>query len=272
MLRKLVCITVVALAATALMPRHVDAELLVNGDFEDLTGWGAIGDPVENAPAGWRDSPAGRFNPAAQQSGSNAIGGAGTSALLAADAGVAAADRKDFAQFLDQMTGPVYTFAFDFASEDPGESGNRSLSMSTRDGADNGLTFSFRINGDGDVQSFSGGWQTILPGAVVFDDDVSIDPLVHQFVLDVNTRTTPFYDLHVTDSDGVVHSATGLTSFRGTPLQGDGATGLEFNTFISSGDLLLDNVSLTAIPEPGTWILAGAMAVAVAFVRRGRTM
>lgn len=272
MFRCIICGAAVGLAFTAIVSDVDGAEFLTNGDFEDVTGWGAIGDPVENAPLGWRDSLSGRQNAAGMQSGANAIGGSGTSAFLSADVGGATTDRKDMAQILAGMTGPVYRWSFDFASEDPGESGDRSLSMSTRDGANNGLTFSFRINGDGDIQSYTGSWETVLPSAVVFDDDVSQDPLVHSFVLSVDTTGVPFYDLEVTDSNGLVHSATGITSFRGTPNQGDGATGIEFNTFLSSGDLVLDNVSLTAVPEPAALILVSILAGSMATTRFQRSL
>lgn len=236
-----------AIAANPL-PTSAQENLLTNGDFEDLTDWGAVGDPPENAPLGWRDSPSGRLNAAGQQTGSNAIGGAGTSAFLPADVGVATADRKDFAQIREEMTGPVYRFSFDIATEDPGEAGDRSLSMSTRDDTNNGLTVSFRINGDGDLQSYTGSWGTILTGAFIFDDDVTTTPLVHHVEFTVNTTNTPFYDLQVIDSNDVVHSIAGVTDFRGVPSQGAGATGIEFNTFLSSGNYLLDNVSLVNVP------------------------
>ena len=52
-----------------------------------------------------------------------------------------------------------------------------------------------------------------------------------------------------------------MTDFRGTPAQGAGGTGIEFNTFLSSGDVVVDNVSLVTVPEPtgalAAWIGAG---------------
>ena len=254
--------------AMLIQPAVAQVNLLENGDFEDLAGWGAVGDAVDAAPAGWRDSLTGRFNAAAQQSGANAIGGAGTSAFLPADAGVPTADRKDIVQIGGVQTGPVYRYEFDFAVEDAGGAGDRSLSFSTRDGNDNGLTISMRVNGDGDLDRYSGSWGTLLPGAVVFDDDVSVTPLVHHFSLTIDTTGAPFYDVQIIDSNGVVHSASGLTDFRGTPALGEGGTGIEFNTFISSGDALIDNVSL--VPEPATATLATLGCIALLAVIRRR--
>jgi hypothetical protein len=78
MCRQLIYFALVGLASTCLVPGAVvGAEWLTNGDFEETTGWGALGDAADSAPLGWRDSPAGRLNPASIQSGVHAIGGSG---------------------------------------------------------------------------------------------------------------------------------------------------------------------------------------------------
>lgn len=223
--------------------------LLENGDFEDLTDWGAIGAPVENAPAGWRDGNPNRLNAVGQQSSGNAIGGSGTSAYLQADLG-GLGGQKEIVQRLDSPTGPVYRLEFDFASEDPGGANDRSLSLSTRDGPTNALRTTFRINGDGDFQTFtSNAWQTLLPGAIVFDADVTVSPLVHRFDFTVDSNNS-YFDLSITDSNGTVHSVSQSTMWRGAPPIGAGASSIEFNTFNSSGASLIDNLSLTNLgPE-----------------------
>lgn len=85
----------VGLLAVLMAGAAANASFLVNGDFEDLSDWGAVGAPVENAPAGWRDGAANRLNAAGQQAGANAIGGVGTSAYLPGDIGIPVAERKE---------------------------------------------------------------------------------------------------------------------------------------------------------------------------------
>lgn len=164
-------------------------------------------------------------------------------------------------QRISGTTGPVYRLEFDFASEDPGGADDRSLSLSTRDGDNNALRTTFRINGDGDFQSFNGGWVTVLPEAIVFDDDVTVSPLVHRFSMTVDSNIGTF-DLEITDSNNIVHSVLGSTIWRGTPPIGAGASAIEFNTFNSNGDSLIDNVTLVSIPEPSTMVLLGMLGIA----------
>lgn len=102
---------------------------------------------------------------------------------------------------------------------------------------------------------------TVLPEAIVFDDDVTVSPLVHRFSMTVDSNIGTF-DLEITDSNNIVHSVLGSTIWRGTPPIGAGASAIEFNTFNSNGDSLIDNVTLVSIPEPSTMVLLGMLGIA----------
>ena len=229
--------------------------LLTNGDFEDLTGWGVPGD--ETLPAGWtHEEVLTRKNPALQQSGVDAIGGSGTSAFMGAFPSSDNTVRRDMWNMTGSVTSPSWTLEFDLASEDPGSGTDRSLSGSVEVYNANRMTF--RVSdivdddGVGEFQLYNEGtWETVLSGVVIFDNDVSTTPVVNHISFTGRFyETVPVYDVTITNSQGTF-SATDIpyyfypTSTK-TP---SGAEGINFSTFNSTGDYLLDNVVL-AEKEP----------------------
>ncbi|MBN1590614.1 MAG: PEP-CTERM sorting domain-containing protein [Pirellulales bacterium] len=272
------CVALVLVVAAT----TVHAEMIVNGNFEDLTGWGLPG--TADTPANWTPNlDEGRKNPALQQSGVNAIGGSGTSAFMGADNGASGSDRRDMWQ-VDESNpiGPQWVVEFDFATEDPGVEGDRSLSGSVE--VTNGNRITMRVtdvddDGIGDFQIYdkstntTGIWRPILANAVEFDDDVSTTPVVNHITFTGHfDEAAPVYDITITNGlPGGVFTATGVGYFAYT-LSTKPATGVEgvnFNTFISKGDYLLDNVSVD-VPEPGaiSLLLTGFVCLAGTLVRR----
>jgi hypothetical protein len=106
-------------------------------------------------------------------------------------------------------------------------------------------------NGTGDVQVYSGSWTSVaqLADSVIFDTDVTTTPQVHHMkVIGRFDESTPVYDVTVTNSAGQSFTATGLSHVYsgGTPTLGAGATGISFNTFLSTGDYLIDNAAIAS--------------------------
>ena len=246
-------------------PATVHAELLVNlvenGDFEDTTGWGAVNTP--DAPAGWTYTVA---NPAGQQSGATAIGGSGTSAYMAYEP--TTTDRR-----MEQMFGATsngyWNFDVDFASNDPGAADNRSLHIYLTHGTSFGGSYlMLRVNGDGDIDVYgrdyastntTNTWYSVLSEVVQFSD-VDAAPAVHHLqIVGHYDQATPSYDVILTDSNSTTHSVLGTQVWRdnapGTSGTASGVNGIQFSTHLSGGDYLIDNVSLSQVPEPSTWAM-----------------
>jgi sialidase-1 len=231
---------------------------IVNGDFEDTTGWGGVGST--SPPPGWATS-AGRTNAAQMQSGAAAIGGEGTSAFMPAAPG----ENRDLIQEFSQSDSQ-WCFDMDFAAEEPDGQGSehRTLSLGWITNEGKRIYMIVTVNGNegtaadglGDVQIYdpASGYFTPagLEDAVIFDDDVEYSPLVQHLCIEGDfTDDQPYYDVYVTDSDGTVHSAMGLTFFNGgAPTAGSGLTIFADNTFLSTGDHLIDNVGIVNLSGP----------------------
>ncbi|OPZ30638.1 MAG: hypothetical protein BWZ02_00666 [Lentisphaerae bacterium ADurb.BinA184] len=87
-------------------------------------------------------------------------------------------------------------------------------------------------------------------------------PLVHHLTVQGRyNQAVPTYDLTVTNSAAATFSATGLSwFFGGAPTVGEGVDSIQFHTFLSAGDYLIDGVSLIDVPEPASVLpLAGAL-------------
>jgi hypothetical protein len=253
----ILCIaTAVSIAASS-----AHAESIVNGDFEDITGWGAPGD--DTLPPGWiHEEVPTRKNPASAQTGVNAIGGSGVSAYLPGFPSKDNEIRRDMWNVGD-ATGPLWTLQYDFACEDPGGDDDRSLSCSVE------LTNTNRIvhrvtdrdnDGFGDLEIYNGSWQLVLGNAVQFDPDVTTTPVVNHITFTGRSNMpNPVYDVTITSGLGTF-TATDVAYYRyslsSKPVTG--AEGCNFNTFLAPadgvGDYLVDNVSLT-VPEPGAVVL-----------------
>jgi hypothetical protein len=186
------------------------------------------------------------------QSGINAIGGTGTSALMVAGGG-------SIAQDFDE-TDAQWRRDLDFASEDPGDASARSLTGSVFNSGNALITY--RVNGDGDFQVYErggAGWYTPdgLAGAVIFDDDVESMPLVHHLTMIGHFHLeTPTYDIIVTNSNNEVFEALGLTSWNRPgdglgPETGWGIDRMDFGTSASTADYLIDNITLSGGGAPG---------------------
>ena len=235
-------------AVLFLFPQWTVANVVVNGDFSNTTGWGAIGS--SDIPYGW----SGSQNNALQQTAPNAIGGTGTSALLVPDVGTIS---QGF-----QETAADWQLDMDFACEDPGGADTRCLSGSVFNGGNALITY--RVNGAGDFQVYDrggAGWHTPsgLAGAVTFDDNVQTDPLTHRFTLTGHfDLPTPTYDIVVTNSNQTVFQALGLTDWN-KPISGDVGIGpttgqgidmLDLPTGLSAGYSVVDNISIVSDSEP----------------------
>ena len=258
--------------ALLLIPQVSSANWIANGDFETADTWGPIGS--EFGPDGWVLS--NPQNPAGQQSGATAIGGAGTSALFTTTQGNAI--EQDF----EEDTAALWQLDFDIVTKDPGGSGDRCLSagISRLDSEDAKQTLiSYRINGEGDVQVYDRGgfgWYTPsgLAGAVIFDGDLDdTSQLVnHVSIVGNFDLATPSYDIIVTDSNNDTSQATGLTYWNHgdlvAPATGDGIMSVTFSASSIKANYLLDNVSLTSVPEPAT--LAMLFGLGLLFVLRRR--
>ncbi len=220
----------------------VQANFLINGNFEDVTDWWFAGAGPGTQPVGWRDTTG--DNPATQQFDSLAIGGSGISALIQPVAG------GRLRQELSTLPLPQAVISFDFATDDPGGANDRTLSGTVLN--QNGATLiTFRVvdeneDGIGEMQFFSGTWQVgTLPNSVIFGN-LGSAPLVHSMSIRLDTaRDVPAYDVTLIDSNGTVHEATGLSYFNGTAQPYGRIGGIEFPSFNSVGDWLLDNVAIT---------------------------
>jgi hypothetical protein len=242
--RRLAIASFAGIAVVVLMGEPVSAQFLINGDFEDTTGWQFAGTDPGTQPPGWRDT-SGR-NPATQQFDAAAIGGSGVSAFMQAFG----TGTYSIQQNLGSPTSPVFDIYFEFASSDPGDSAMRSLSGSVLN-ENAGPMITFRVvdendDGVGDLQFFSGTWQSgVLPNSVVFSA-ASSSPLAHTLSLHVDTAALmPEYDALLVDSNGVEHQVNGLSLFNNAPGSYTGTGGLSFNTNLSDGDYLLDNIAIS---------------------------
>ncbi|MBN1590613.1 MAG: PEP-CTERM sorting domain-containing protein [Pirellulales bacterium] len=256
------CLLVASIAASV---ASADVNLLTNGDFEDLTGWGLPG--TVDTPANWIPSlDLERKNPTSQQSGVNAIGGSGTSAFMEADYGASGSDRRDMLQVVDP-TYPQWMLEFDFASVDPGIEGTRTLSGSVELSNENLISMRLTDVGDdglGDLQIYDGSaWHLVLANAVEFDTDITTTPVVNHITFTGRSyEADPVYDITITNGlPGGTFTATDLAYYR-FPLANRpvaGARGVNFNTFISDGDYLVDNVVLThQVPvRPDQYVVNG---------------
>ncbi len=233
--------------------------LIVNGDFEDVSNsWGT--GSGENPPD-WPPH-TGTYKPfAEQQTGALAIGGSGTSAYVGNTP-----KSKSMRQLVDPE--PFWHFDVDFASNDPG-SAERSLNLQLHHGATGSshymmLKVEGNGSGAGDLwaygRDYSVGpgeaWRKVLDEAVIFSD-VDTDPGVHHLqVIGHYDDSTPTYDVLLTDSLGVTHSASGLRIWRTSqPTSGNSITAVQFQASLSEADQLIDNVMVTQVPEPSALLL-----------------
>ena len=226
---------------------------IVNGDFEDTFGWGAVG--TTDFPAGWtaRDQ---RKNAAAMQQGVNAIGGEGCSAFMPACITSDETQRREIRQSVNtSVLGPQWRLSFRFATEDPGAGTYRSLSLgiSHGDGQIVLRVVDTDNNGEGEIQLYNGDWQSIgaLNNVVTFDSIVSQTPEANRITIVGHYDTaSPTYDIVFIDAEGTTHRANGLTGWlNAAPSAGSLPSSINFNTFLSSADYLIDDLVLLGRDE-----------------------
>ena len=259
---------------------------ITNGDFEDTSGW-SVGDAgTSSFPPGWT-ADGNRRNAADPQGGGNAIGGTGTSAFLPAHSG--GSPQREIEQFFTSKTGPWWDFRMDFAAEDPGGSGSSFRTISGALNQKNGDTINIYFiltrsspgdaDGRGNLMMYDGSaYQHVLTDAVIWDADVQTTPLTHHLTFegDFDTATgTPDLTASIRDSDGSLHTATGLSQFvlngSQNPAVTDATDGIDFtsyNTFLSPGDHLMDNLTARTLPEPSAGILVALAGLLVLARRR----
>ena len=258
------CVAMAVVLTLCLTASSQAVNLLVNGDFEDTTGWGDVG--TFQTPDGWYSGgDSTRKNPADIQQGTAAIGGMGTSAYMPGYKTSVEAERGQMAQWLGG-TDAEWNLSLDFASTDPGSTSERSLHMVLY--PETAPYMIFRVVGGstagmGSVEFYTGnvaGWYQIpgLENVITFSDDIQNNPLSHNLEITGHfDQATPTWDISLTDPSGTVTSATDLVYWCDgvSPSQGEGLNSLYFQTFVSAGDTVIDNVSVS--DTSGEYIING---------------
>jgi len=221
--------------------------IIENGDFEIAGDWGE-----KSFPFGW-EAPTDKYQPPARlQTARHAIGGSGRSAYMPAGG------RNGMQQTI-YKTGSVWTLELDFASEDPPPEKHVDSSMYFQiRNAQDGVILVLRVtdlddDGKGELRFRVGSsdeeaW-IVLDDVVVFDDDVQKTPRVHHLKIEGNFDIAdPYCDVFLTDSDGEIHEARGITKFSDPVRPDDEPAIIRFDTTGNSADHLLDNVRFS-LPE-----------------------
>ena len=243
---------IAVLVAVGLTPLAVEAgNLVVNGDFEDTTDWGAAGsvDP----PFGWVSQGTSMKNPAEMQIDTAAIGGTGTSAYMSALKTTTTSERRQLGQMV--LSDAEWTLSMDVATEYAGTATDRTLQLILQ--PEDGQRLMFRIvdsiyGGMGGFEFYRGsqGSWTPLPGlesCITYSTDLANAPLAHEITISGHfDQAAPTYDVTVVDPYGTTYSATGIDWFESgsAPNQGSGIAWFSLPTFNSTGDYVIDNVSM----------------------------
>ena len=222
------------LAAMVLMAVSVQAELLVNGDFEtgDFTGW------VNTATA--------TIDSTTPLSGSH-------SAAIPNDVGPGAP--QTLTQAFTAQTDPV-TLSFDFSMPTSTGLGMQVQLGETSSGMINAVVWDGNSSGVGDVWIYDttlGGFQMVLSEAVTFGTTQS-------FSLTINGLGAGFdYDLSVGSK-----STSDLSFWQNSAL--DDVNEVTFVNEFNNTSYEIDNVSV--VPEPATLGLLGIGALFAGLIRR----
>ena len=230
------------------------ASLITNGDFEDTTG---------TFPNGWTVSGgvASQESGTAQNqviSGSESLRVAGSSGNVQQTVGDSLSD---------------FVFSFDWLRPFSTIPTQRMMNTHVRQG--NATPFiNMRVSGNEDIggafQLFGGGsWQNLDPSGPATELILATETAYTFTITGSGFGTaTPTYDLSVVGGS-VNETFTGLAIYQNTPdTAGETVNTVRFNRGSSHGSATFDNVSLTAIPEPSTLMIAFMGAAAFAYRRR----
>ena len=238
-----------------LVPAVCGASLIANGDFEDE--WTQNPDTSWPVPPNW--TLASSSNPASPLTGGNQIAGE-RSALLSGSTG-----RLD--NVFTNATGTRWQFDMDFAVEDAGS--DRTLDLSLLFAS--GVAVHLRVVNDpsdggstlGDLQAYHGSWTSLsgLANSVSLDtdDDVSSGVLAvnHLTVTGTFDAASPYYSVTLTNANNDSITAVMVQWFENSQVTGKGISAVRLRTDMSRADYVVDNFSVTNVPEPGTSGLLG---------------
>lgn len=219
------------------VPAHAQVvEWLTNGDFEDTSG---------EFPQGWT------------------IGGGlpGITSGLAGTANAAVMYPDLFGGSLTQsglQAGPEWALDMYFAAAAPPTSDDRSLQFVLNTG---GAVINMRVNGDGNVQSYGGQWQDLIPGGVTFSTDATGDGdfddpgdtlNVHRLRLVGDFTTAPSYEVMMSapGSDSFTMTSGAVSVFDGTPIPNTGIASVSMRSQASTAPYVVDQISLMAEEAP----------------------
>jgi len=255
------------IATAASLPAQT---LILNGSLED---WGALtGTPPSGTPTSW--GVASSTNEPVQVAGLVAGSTFGAYVLNGAN------------NTLQQNTSAQpLNFELDFvlAATDPGSASARSFNMTIGQNAVTNPSINLRtVRGSAagklTLQAFNGSaWTTVAADAFnasVYSSGSFTTLNAYNINLAVDYGTASYsisYGLVGEESTSI----TGLTAFQSAVVPGEGVKNIGFLGSNSASGFAVDNVSVTAIPEPGSIAgLAGCLALAAALLgtRRRRTV
>jgi len=121
------------------------------------------------------------------------------------------------------------------------------------------------------LQLFTGGgpgWNTVSGGAGAFA--IGSEYRIRLEANDFGSGGANTFDLFWSNAGSTVltNSATGLSNFQNTPTSADGYTAIAFLRDGGNGVYSVDNVVITAVPEPSSVLLFGFAGLACTFRRR----
>jgi hypothetical protein len=167
----------------------------------------------------------------------------------------------------------AYQLSFDFAVSDPGSASSRSLQLNLRSvpGSDTG-NINLRVvrgsaAGIGTVQVFGGTWQTALVDAINFStEQTGAGFILNSMTIFGDYSETPFYTISVNGVD-----SANLSSFQTAAPAADATLkqiSFQSGNLVAGSWSVVDNVTVTVVPEPATLTLVGVGLLAILGRRR----
>ena len=237
-------LTAILFVVASISVSPANAELVTNGDFEAT--------PFHS---GWT-------NTAATQ-GTGLFGSAQSAEFLSGANG----------RISQAFSSPARTFAVDFQFSPGTVAGNRTLNMVLFNAPNNGTSqagsaLNLRSDDSGNLQLFDGAWGTVSGGSGAFA--TGSEYRIRLEANDFGPAGTNTFDLFWSDagSTALTNSATGLSNFQNVPDNADGYSAIAFLKSSTNGGYSIDNVVVTAVPEPSSVLLFGFAGLACTFRRR----